>query len=119
MAYGIIKIGEKDVPMLATAATPIKYRQVFQKNLLPYFMGKATDEEAAEMVGELAYIMAADADRRDSMKLSLDGYVKWLEEFDALAFIDTSVVNGIIALYQGNANTLAESKKNQGQQKEK
>ena len=119
MAYGIIKIGEKDVPMLATAATPIKYRQVFQKNLLPYFMGKATDEDAAEMVGELAYIMAADADRRDTMKLSLDGYVKWLEEFDPLAFVDGGVVNAILALYQGNANSQAEAKKNQSRPSER
>lgn len=117
--YGVIKIGEKDVPMLATAATPIKYRQVFQKNLLPYFMGKATDDEAAEMIGELAYIMASDADRRDSMKLSLDGYVKWLEGFDPLAFVDGDVVNGIIALYQGNSYTQATAKKNQDQPNER
>lgn len=117
--YGVIKIGEKDVPMLATAATPIKYRQVFQKNLLPYFMGKATDDEAAEMIGELAYIMAADADRRDSMKLSQDGYVKWLEGFDPLAFVDGNVVTAIIALYQGNSYTQATAKKNQSRPNEK
>ena len=52
MAYGIIKIGEREVPMRATAATPIRYRQVFHKNLLPYFLGKADEEAMVEMVGE-------------------------------------------------------------------
>ena len=113
--YGIIKIGEKEIPMLATAATPIKYRQVFQKNLLPYFMGKASDEDAAEMVGELAYVMAADADKQDTMKLSMDGYLAWLEGFDPLAFVDGAVVSEILALYQGNAASHADAKKNQNQ----
>ena len=115
--YGIVKVGERDVPMLATAATPIRYRQVFKKNLLPYFMGKASDEDAAEMVGELAYIMAAAADGSNQMALSEEGYVKWLEGFDALAFVDGRVVSDIIALYQGNAASHEEVKKNQGPQK--
>lgn len=116
--YGVIKVGERDIPMLATAATPIRYRQVFHKNLLPYFMGKATDEDAAEMVGELAYIMAAAADGSNQMKLSEEGYIKWLEGFDPLAFVDTRVVGEIIALYQGNSITHETVKKSQDQPSE-
>ena len=113
--YGVIKVGERDVPMLATAATPIRYKQVFKKNLLPYFMGKATEEDAAEMVGELAYIMAAAASAEGSMKLTEDGYLSWLEGFDPLAFVDPIVVREIINLYQGNVTSHEEVKKNQGQ----
>ena len=112
--YGVIKVGERDIPMLATAATPIRYRQVFKKNLLPYFMGKASDEDAAEMVGELAYIMAASASGEGSMKISEEGYLSWLEGFDPLAFVDPNVVGAIINLYQGNAATHEEVKKNPG-----
>lgn len=114
--YGVIKIGGKNIPMKANAATPVRYRQVFGKNLLPYFMGKASDEDAAEMVGELAYIMAQSAAGADMTKLSVDGYVEWLEEFDALDFVDGDTVAALIALYQGNETSLTELKKRADQQ---
>lgn len=116
--YGVIKIGGRDIPMKANAATPIRYRQVFGKNLLPYFMGKATDEDAAEMVGELAYIMAASASGADMTKLSLDGYVEWLEGFDPMDFVSGDTVEALIRLYQGNEEGYSDLKKNQDQQSE-
>ena len=64
MAYGIIKIGEREVPMRATAATPIRYRQVFHKNLLPYFLGKA-DEDAIKQAIALLQSVLDDADDSD------------------------------------------------------
>lgn len=113
--YRVIKVGEKEVPMKANAATPIRYRQVFNKNLLPYFMGKATDEDAAEMIGELAYIMSSSATGADMTKLSLEGYVEWLEGFDSMDFVNTDTVTAIINLYQGNEETHADLKKNPDQ----
>ncbi len=106
--YRVIKVGDKEVPMKANAATPIRYRQVFGKNLLPYFMGKATDEDVAEMLGELSYIMAKSAEGADMMKLSLDGYVEWLEGFAPLDFVDEKTVTAIIGLYQGNEDSHVE-----------
>lgn len=114
--YKKIKVGDKDVPMKTNAATPIRYRQVFNKNLLPYFMGKASDEDAAEMIGELAYIMAMSASDADMTKLSLEGYVEWLEGFDSMDFVNTNTVTEIINLYQGNEESHAELKKNTDQQ---
>lgn len=117
--FKVIKVGNKEVPMNANAATPIRYRQVFKKNLLPYFMGKATDEDAAEMVGELAYIMAASAANEDMDRLSFEGYVKWLEGFAPLDFVDNTTVTAIIDLYQGNEEGYAELKKSPDQLNEK
>lgn len=117
--YREIKIGDKKVPMKANAATPIRYRQVFGKNLLPYFMGKATDEDAAEMVGELAYIMAMSGSGADMTKLSLDGYVEWLEGFDSMDFVNPDTVQALISLYQGNEVSLEDLKKNLDQPSEK
>ncbi len=105
MAYGIIKIGEREVPMRATAATPIRYRQVFHKNLLPYFLGKADEDAMVEMVGELAYIMAKSAEGEDMTKLSEAGYVEWLEGFDALDLINVENATKIINFYQGSSET--------------
>lgn len=114
--FGIVKVGDTDVPMCANAATPIRYRQVFKKNLLPYFMGQASDEDAAEMIGELAYIMTRAAEKADMSRLNFDDYVVWLEGFGPLDFSRSETAAAIIDLYQGNTNTLTEVKKNQDEQ---
>ena len=111
-----IKVGNKIIAMRANAATPIRYRQVFKKNLLPFFMGKASDEEAAEMVGELAYIMARSASNASMAKLSYEDYLDWLDDFEPLDFVDNGTVTAIVELYQGNEEGLAELKKNPDQQ---
>lgn len=117
--YKEIKVGDKQVPMLANAATPIRYKQVFGKNLLKYFMGTAQNEEAAEMTGELAYILAKAGEGADMNKLGIDDYIEWLEQFDAAAFIDPEVVGPIMDLYYGNVASSANAKKNQGRPKGK
>lgn len=114
-----IQIGNKTVPMRANAATPIRYRQVFHKNLLPYFMGKASDEDAAEMVGELAYIMARSATNASMDKLSYEDYVSWLDDFEALDFVRDDTVSAIIDLYQGNEESMVDLKKSPGQLSDK
>lgn len=113
MAFGIVKIGNKEIPMASNAATPIRYRQVFHKNLNSFFLGKMPEEESSEMVGELAYIMAKSGAGADMNKLSLDDYMEWLTGFGALDF--DAAVKDIIGLYQGNLVTDSEVKKNQDQ----
>ena len=118
MAYGIIKIGEKEVPVRATAATPIRYRQVFHKNLLPYFYGTngAKDEEYAEMVGELTYIMARSAEGADMTKLSEEDYLQWLEAFDPLDIASAESATSVLNFYSGGAFTHEDVKKSPAQQ---
>lgn len=113
MAYAVLKIGGKDVPMMSNAATPIRYRQVFRKNLNSFFLGKMPEEDAADLPGELAYIMAQAASGADMNKLSYDGYVDWLQGFEALDF--ASAVTPIINVYQNNLASDSEVKKNQDQ----
>ena len=117
--YKEIKVGDKQVPMLANAATPIRFRQVFGKNLLKYFMGNESQEEMAAMAGELAYILARAGEGADMGKLSIDDYIAWLEQFDAMAFVNVETVTEIINLYQGNMDGDSSAKKNQGRQKGK
>lgn len=115
--YGIVKIGAIEMPMESNAATPIRYRQVFHKNLNAFFLGKMPEEESAEMVGELAYIMAMSAAKHDMNQLSYDAYLDWLTGFGALDF--DAAVTDIINVYQGNLVTESEVKKNQDQQSDK
>lgn len=117
--YGVINIGGKDVAMNANAATPIRYRQVFGENILPYFMGKASEEDAAEMVGRLAYIMAKSADGTNMSTLNQEDYVNWLEGFGAIDFMDDMTVSAILDLYQKNGKTQTELKKNPDQPNDK
>ena len=117
--YKEIKVGDKLVPMLANAATPIRFRQVFGKNLLKYFIGQESNEEIAAMTGELAYIMAKAGEGADMNKISIDDYITWLEQFDAMAFVDVDTVTEIMAIYQSNMDGGSRAKKDQGRQNEK
>lgn len=113
--YGVIKVGERDLPLLANAATPIRYKQVFHRSLMPFFLGQESDGDSAEMVGELAYVMARAAEGADMNKLSFDDYVNWLEGFDAMAFSKPDTAGKVMDIYAGNQTTDAEVKKNHDQ----
>lgn len=113
MAYGIIKIGEKEVPMRATAATPHRYKQVFRSDVMPYFEEscKASPSEYAEMISKLAYIMAKSAEGADMTKLSQEDYFSWLDGFNAFDFATSENVIAIANIYAGNAETFQTVKK--------
>jgi hypothetical protein len=114
--FGRIKAGDRTVEVLANAATPIRYKQVFHKNLMAFFLGKETEENNAEMVQELAYIMARAAERADMGKLSYEDYIEWLEGFEALAFSNQETASALIDIYQGNQIADSEVKKNPDRQ---
>lgn len=117
--YGKVNIDGKELELCANAATAVRYRQVFRKNILSYFMGQEPAEESAAMVPELAYIMAKSAEKADMNKLSFEDYCEWLEDFSGTAFMADEAVNGIMAIYQGNEFPTDESKKKQDRQSEK
>lgn len=113
---GRINAGGRTIEVLANAATPIRYKQVFHRNLMGFFLGKETEENNAEMVQELAYIMARAAERADMGKLSYEDYIEWLEGFEALAFSNQETASALIDIYQGNQIADSEVKKNPDQQ---
>lgn len=116
MSYGIVKIGAVDVPMRANAATPIRYKQTFHKNIMPLFTGTLPEEEAEESLVELAYIMACSAaPAGGALNYTYDGFVAWLEGFDALDFFVDETVTAIRNVYAGNLVTGSEVKKNPDQ----
>ena len=116
--YGVIKVGEREIPMLATGATPNHYKRVFHVDDMPLFNGKVPDEnEQAEFICRLAYIMAARASGEDMMKLSKDGYVMWLDQFDTFALLEPQVATDIVNIFQGNVSTQVIPKKKQSPRK--
>ena len=112
--YGEIKVGGINVPMIANAATPLRYKQLFGKDLLTEFHGVEENEaKAVESIPELAFIMAMTAKSKDGKqdlsKLNLNLYMEWLEQFDPMDLPMAS--EQIVNLYLGNTVTISEPKK--------
>lgn len=122
--------GEKPFPMLANAATPVIFRRVFHQDLLieydryvlaylqlqadPDTLVKGGIEVDFGLPGKLAYIMSAAAEKAagDTAALSAlspDGYMEWLEGFEAAAF--TLAGADIFGLYGANQQTSSTGKK--------
>lgn len=117
MSYAVVRIGEQDVPMRANAMTPIRYKQVFHKNIMPLLSGDIPEDEAEEMLVELAYVMAcsAAAPAPDPLNYTYEGFILWLEGFDALDFYVGDTVTAIRNVYAGNLITGSELKKSPDQ----
>lgn len=99
---------ERKVPMLSHAAIPIRYKNLFHKDLMievANFLGEggmddSTFSTVMDMVPQLSYVMAMAAEHTDMSKLTFDGYVAWLEGFSSETFIMHS--GEIINIYYGN-----------------
>ena len=86
--YADVKIGDKVVPMVASAATKIHYKQLFKKDLI-MLMNRArsgNDEDiqegATDLVPELAYVMAVQAEKSGFADKNFNTFVEWLENFE-------------------------------------
>lgn len=108
--YREIKIGNRTIPMSANGATPIRYRMVFNKDLISEFQ-KIEDNYSIAMdtISELAFIMAKAGEKADMDKLNLNAYVDWLEQFEPFDITEAS--EEIIDLYMSNSKTTSEVKK--------
>ena len=93
-----VTIDGKEMEFAANAATPFRYKQVFKSDLF-YVLSdeKRAEEEGAEVVTKLAYIMHHQAKKDDMGKLNEDDFVTWLEDFSSMAFINCA--DAIINVY--------------------
>jgi hypothetical protein len=111
----VIKIGTKDVALQANAATPIRFRNIFGKDLLT-IVSEGTSPEgidmkvASEVAPELAFIMAKSAEKADMTKLNEAKMIEWLEQFEPMDLINAT--DGIFSVYFGDSETEVEAKKN-------
>lgn len=106
-----IKIGDKDVSLLANGATPIRYRNLFHKDIISKMNGEISADEAVEMASELAFIMAMSADKADMATLNRDAYDEWLEQFETFDIVQAS--EQIFSVYVGQEVTTSTAKKKQ------
>lgn len=81
---GTVKIGEKEVGMVANAASPYIYKQVFHEDFLTKLQVKEPD---TDLFQKMAYIMAKQAELEklsDLMKLNEEGFYEWLLQFESM-----------------------------------
>jgi len=118
-----IKIGDKDVVLVANALTPFAYTEIFKKDFLRVLMSfktlqdkdpsKYTDEDLSFVVSrssafaEIAFVMAMQGAGKTAAQLvnyNRADFLTWLSEFDETnAFLSGEVLNTILATWQGQA----------------
>lgn len=116
--YGIVMIGGKGVEMVANAASPYRFKQIFREDFLKRAIETNGDETASvDLFVKMGFIMAKQAEKADFDKLNEDSFFEWLEGFEPS---DVQIAAGEIAnIYAGNAETKATPKKKADRQSEK
>lgn len=113
--YDVVKIGEKEIPMLSMASVDVYYRQIFKKDSIKIQSSKDFDEgDLINFVSEMGFVMAKFAelkDRKAMAKLNEENYLEWLDSFDRSEFF--AALPYVRAVYEGQQITSADSKKNE------
>lgn len=111
--YQVVKIGDKDVPMLSMASVNVYYRRVFGAD--PLLMQDGTKEltpgENINLYLGMGFIMAKMAEmkgRENMLKLNEDNYIEWLDQFDNAELINA--VLDIAAVYNGQNVSMSQKK---------
>lgn len=111
--YKSVKIGEKDVPMLAMASVNVYYKRVFGVDPIVEQGNGMGRGEAVNFALQMGFIMAMMAEknckRADMLKLNEDAYLDWLDGFDNGDLIDA--IQDIITVYNGQNKTKSREKK--------
>jgi len=83
--------GGKELKLAANAATPFRYKQLFNEDLLRLFQQSAENEKEtavlADVVSQLAFIMNRQAEGVNMNSLSMDEFYAWLEGFEPMELV--------------------------------
>lgn len=104
-----IKIGSDTVKLCGNAATAIRYKQLFHRDLLMQFKGMDIDNFEADIVKELAFVMTQQAQGADFRQVSFDDYVEWLAQYEEQELLQAAA--SIINVWIQNTATAVQPKK--------
>lgn len=86
---GTVKIGGKEVGMLANAASPHYYKQIFKEDFLQKSQETPPDIGIFEKMG---FVMAKQAEgltHHEMMEITIDDFFEWLIGFEAMDVLDS------------------------------
>ena len=110
--YNVIRIGEKDVPMLSMASVDIYYRNIFHEDAIK-LQTKVQDEgDIVNFVMRMGFVMAKFAefkDHKNMNKLNEDAFLEWLDQFERSDYLNALV--DVRMTYEGQSVTQSDAKK--------
>lgn len=106
---GAVKLGDRSITFCGNAATPIRYKQVFHKDLLMSFKSMSAEDFDVDMITQLAYIMAMQAEGADFKTISFDDFIDWVSQFEQNDVLEASP--DIINLWMSGSKTNVKAKK--------
>lgn len=108
--YKIVKIGDRDVPMLAMASCDSDYRRIFGED--PIKAQMKGDESTVDFAYKMAYVMAMFAEkhnRKEMQKLNEDTYLDWLDGFYRADFMEA--LGEVVNVYESQKAPSSKEKK--------
>lgn len=107
--YKEIEVGDKIVPMECNAATNVRFKHVFGKDLYDLLNDEKTAGENIDTISRIGYIASIHASKDGFHDKNEDTYVEWLEGFEPFDLINAS--EQIINLYYSQQGATSVSKK--------
>lgn len=116
--FGSVNIGGKEIELVANAASPYRFKQIFRDDFLKRAIDTSGNEaESIDLFVKMGFVMAKQAEKADFSKLNEESFFAWLEEFEPS---DVQLAAGDIAnIYAGNTETKSTPKKKAARQSEK
>ena len=108
--FGKITIGKTDAEMVANAATPYWFNQVFHEDFFikSQEIQDGNEGMAVDLFSKVGYIMVNQAKKADMRKLSVDTFAEWLAEFEPMDM--ALAASDIAMLYTGQTEGKAKAK---------
>ena len=111
--FNTVKIGDKDVPMLAMASVDVYYKHCFGSD--PLAVQAQDNPQISDVIAlfqRLGFIMAKFAEtksRKEMLKLNEESFIDWIEQFDRTDLMEA--LPSIRAVYDGEKVTASQEKK--------
>lgn len=106
---GTVKIGDKNVLMVANAASVYVYRSIFKEDFLVKAQDKNPDPDIFQKMG---FVMAKQAETNkmsELMNITIDEFYDWLVQFEPLDIL--TAAGEISNLYMGQTEGLSTPKR--------
>ena len=110
--FNTVRIGEKDVPMMAMASVDVYYRNIFHEDPIKLQTKDPDEGDLINFVMKMGFVMAKFAevkDRKEMNKLTEDNFLDWLDQFDRADYLQA--LGDIRMTYEGQTVTASDAKK--------